>query len=1635
MTLISSNKNRVNSFPRGLNRVSKTSSTKEAPKTHALTKDSFSKNDTLSKTSTPKINMGTHLSASNVKAGINVNRPQINHTKSKETEFDPRLTKNQKNAVIYSNKIAKENSQKARPELLQKIKKLGYSEKDLDKVLKYIREEAPLNINFHPDKKTRDNKAVIDSFIEDSAYKNQFETKISSGMLAPENGSGRDNWEKKLFGGEYHKSSFVPKERPKYGTFNPSLDFTTSKIKQYGLCYFVPKKSLIKRTTFTAGDSGNQTQVGTAKHFEYIINKLGDGDIKNVMETGLGKPAHSALKTTRYIEAQYHGPIEFSKDIEALIIDKKYENTPYEEKLRIFAKKNNISLKWKINSGLVLNDHSYKNNIKECDINPNSDSTNIIPKEKILFESTNITDNNSLQNLKNYNYILGALTIQNMDISTLKLPQLSYLRGEIAIKTTSGVNLSISKDLSSVKVPYNLLNTLHEKELRSFAKNNNLNIKVDYNGIILNDKKEYKLSELDPDILPNSTSNKTILKENIHAHIYIRNTSDIKQLKEGDCVLGHINIENTDISNLKLSQLSYVRDGINIKTTSGVNLSISKDLDSVEIPYNLLNTPHEKELRSFAKNNNLTVEVDYNGIILNDKKEYKLSELDPDTTSIKTILRENIQNKSISIRNASDVAQLKKGDCILGSLSIQSTLINTLKLPQLSYVRDGITITTTSGVNLSISKDLSSVKIPHTLLNTPHETEVRTFAKNNNLPLKWQHKDGTLIDDKSEYKLSEIIPDSTSIKTILRENIQNKNISIRASDIAQLKTGDCILGSLSIQSVPINTFKLPQVSYVRDGITIKATSGANISISKDLSSVEIPHTLLNTPHEEEARTFAKNNNLTIKWQHKDGTLIDDKSEYKLSEIIPDSTSIKAILRENIQNKNISIQASSIAQLKKGDCILGSLSIHSAPINTLKLPQLSYVRDGIAITTTSGANLSISKDFDTIKIPYNLLNTPHEKDVRTFAKNNNLSIKWERQDGTLVESKSEYKLSELDPNTTSIKTILRENIQNKSISIRNASDVAQLKKGDCILGSLSIQSTLINTLKLPQLSYVRDGIAIKTTSGINLSISKDFDTIKIPYKLLNTPHEKEVRTFAKNNNLSIKWERQDGTLVESKSEYKLSELDPNTNSNKTILRENIQNKNISISASNIAQLKKGDCILGSLSIQSAPINTLKIPQLSYVRDGITIKTTSGINLSISKDFDTIKIPYNLLNTPHEKEVRTFAKNNNLSIKWEHKDGTLIDDKEEYKLSEINTDIKQGSTSDKTILKENIRGSISIRNASDIAQLKTGDCILGGLSIQSTDINTLILPKFSYIQDGITIRTKSGANLSISKDLDSVKMPYTLLNTLQGIEVRNFARNNDLSIKWEHEDGNLIESKSEYKLSELDPNSNSNKTILKENIRGSISIRNASDITKLKEEDCILGSLNIQNVPINTLKIPQVSYARDGITITTTSGANLSISKNLDSVKIPDNLLNTPQETEVRTFAKNNNLPIKWQYKNGTLIDDKKEYKLSDLDPDSTSDKTISMKNIRGSISIRASDIAQLKKEDYILGSLSIQSASINTLKLPQLSYVRDGINIKITSGYNLFISKNLDTVHTPFNTSREKEIRDFAKNNNLTIKWQ
>lgn len=201
--------------------------------------------------------------------------------------------------------------------LKQRVLRLGHSEADLNQLLAYVAEDAPIII--HLTQKT------LGLLLKDSEklYRSQFETGTSSGSLL--NAGGRTQWEATIFGGHYNNAQ--PWERCKYGCLNMTGDVCgVAKATHYGTLFMVLKPDNRMRATFTDSDSSlsDGNDVATGEFYAHVFQRYTDVELQAVLRIAQSSFSRirgaSSSSFALYKECQIHGPVSIRKDVSALSV-------------------------------------------------------------------------------------------------------------------------------------------------------------------------------------------------------------------------------------------------------------------------------------------------------------------------------------------------------------------------------------------------------------------------------------------------------------------------------------------------------------------------------------------------------------------------------------------------------------------------------------------------------------------------------------------------------------------------------------------------------------------------------------------------------------------------------------------------------------------------------------------------------------------------------------------------------------------------------------------------------------------------------------------------------------------------------------------------------------------------------------------------------------------------------------------------------------------------------------------------------------------------------------------------------------------------------------------------------------------
>jgi hypothetical protein len=291
-----------------------------------------------------------------------------------------RLLTPQLAALHHVEAVARQAQGGARARITDVLARAGCHPHQYVQALECVREHARIVLHFHPDRFGSKSMTVAEALLEDGMYRNQFETGISSGGLSAFPGGERDVWEKRLFASAYHAEEVRNSDRPKYGALE-LVRFPDGPVPRFGSCYFVLRRSVAERTSFTfmgSEDSRATERLGTFGHMDSIMEAL----FAEIEEGGMASPPWPPYRTPTLgvaeltvrrlldillelehprkdpasgkpgrvldtgIEAQVHGPIDLRRDLELLVADPSFASTNTGAVLGEIARRYDVSLRW-----------------------------------------------------------------------------------------------------------------------------------------------------------------------------------------------------------------------------------------------------------------------------------------------------------------------------------------------------------------------------------------------------------------------------------------------------------------------------------------------------------------------------------------------------------------------------------------------------------------------------------------------------------------------------------------------------------------------------------------------------------------------------------------------------------------------------------------------------------------------------------------------------------------------------------------------------------------------------------------------------------------------------------------------------------------------------------------------------------------------------------------------------------------------------------------------------------------------------------------------------------------------------------------------------------------------------------------
>lgn len=289
-----------------------------------------------------------------------------------------KLTKPQQRALEHMVNYAKDYETEANAVIKHVLYMSNIKEEDFHESMAKLKRHARIALHFHPDRPDQSMKSVAEALFEQGYYKNQFETYLSNGKLAPDSGGDRDLWEQRLFGGAYQMEGTPGSLRPKYGALN-LMRHPDGPAPRFGSCYFLLSPKVSFRSTFTYLDSHQEPKErGTYEAFHMIAAALLEETITREFAIGennltptrlihhllydLEKPFDSPANKTanrnlnHYIEAQVHGDLSLKDDVETLVADPSFKGSPVGQILEQLCLKYSIDLYWHMGFALALED-------------------------------------------------------------------------------------------------------------------------------------------------------------------------------------------------------------------------------------------------------------------------------------------------------------------------------------------------------------------------------------------------------------------------------------------------------------------------------------------------------------------------------------------------------------------------------------------------------------------------------------------------------------------------------------------------------------------------------------------------------------------------------------------------------------------------------------------------------------------------------------------------------------------------------------------------------------------------------------------------------------------------------------------------------------------------------------------------------------------------------------------------------------------------------------------------------------------------------------------------------------------------------------------------------------------------------
>ncbi len=225
-----------------------------------------------------------------------------------------------------------------------------------------------LTLNFHPDRVDKSGSTVAAALLAGGRYRSRRATGTSD---AGDGAAAEDpqRFERALFGFAYEAAGSATVEWPVYGAFD-LLGDPHGGSPRFGSAYLVLAPHVRERTTMCIGDSrAGPRDVGTFDACWSLLAGLAEQAAAGaLLDRGLGRgallraldgavvAATPARRLDGYLEAQVHGGVDLSTDVDALVLDPSFTGTRVERDLADAAGRYGFELRRHDGSELAATD-------------------------------------------------------------------------------------------------------------------------------------------------------------------------------------------------------------------------------------------------------------------------------------------------------------------------------------------------------------------------------------------------------------------------------------------------------------------------------------------------------------------------------------------------------------------------------------------------------------------------------------------------------------------------------------------------------------------------------------------------------------------------------------------------------------------------------------------------------------------------------------------------------------------------------------------------------------------------------------------------------------------------------------------------------------------------------------------------------------------------------------------------------------------------------------------------------------------------------------------------------------------------------------------------------------------------------